>query len=298
MRALVVAFALAAAPAFAAGEEQAIPITVTPSPESVTVTVVGVIPEGKINASGDLLQLSLAGAPPPVALDVKDDTLRRIEIVDGKISLQLRHGRDTTLKIAAGSKLASSTGGFTIAFPRKNHPAVAAATAPPALVAEPTPPPAPAAAAVTTTPPPVVAAPPIAAAPPATATPNTMPGIPGSATSPFGFAVAGILGIAALGAYLFAKRKKGDVTKSALKVVATTPMGARSRLVLVAAGERELLLAVDPKGVTLIEKWRSEPAENEDEADFAAAAEPKFALKPASPAVSGLLKLRHGKERA
>ena len=108
------------------------------------------------------------------------------------------------------------------------------------------------------------------------------------------------LGAAAVAAYLVSRRKKAEVGRSGLKILSTAAVGARSRLILVAAGERELLLAVDQKGINLIEKWRGEP-DLEDNEDAEAPVEPKFAaspLRPASPAVSGLLKLRGGKERA
>lgn len=124
---------------------------------------------------------------------------------------------------------------------------------------------------------------------------------------PFAAAVLLLGGSAAL--FMFARRRRGVVPLPLLHIRASQALGGRSRLVLLSAGERELLLAVDPRGVKLVARWRGDGhgvekdrgAQLDDAAgDDADAADAELAgprrapagRKSSSSAISGLLKLR------
>ena len=117
------------------------------------------------------------------------------------------------------------------------------------------------------------------------------------------------------GAVVLLRRKRGQVAAAdPIRIVASRSLGGKAKVVLLAAGGRELLVAIDGRGTRLLARWRAD----EDEAaeaspskpDLESAAarlrralgsgplaavapvEPAPPVTPSSSAVSGLLRLR------
>jgi len=294
------------------------------------------VPETHATSFGDRLEIPLV-VPPDAVLSARpsDATVKKVELMGGdnpRLSVQLRHGRDTTAKIAAVTDIVQAEGGIRVTLVRSDalktyKPAPAPAPAP---VAAPVPVPAPvavAAPAAAPVPAPVAVAAPVAApvpAPAAVAAPVKIEApIAGTQTkSEFGLgrASALILGLGACAVLvLIARRKKKNAATEVIRVIASQSLGGKHKVVLVAAGHREFLLSLSDKGTRVIGRWRNradaeerataEPVGEFGSIDFTAEpptrvrprlekpVEQAVALPPASPAVAGLLKLRKG-ERA
>ncbi len=123
----------------------------------------------------------------------------------------------------------------------------------------------------------------------------------------------GICG-AGLGLVVWARKRKPPAEAEAIRVISSRSLGGKARIVLVAAGERELLLSVSDRGATrLIGRWRrGDTAATGAHASASAAAsidtDEQLTLDPGvdedrpgptrqgtrgpSPAVAGILKLR------
>lgn len=78
-----------------------------------------------------------------------------------------------------------------------------------------------------------------------------MSGVGAADVSTMAISLLAVVGLIVAGGYLLKRTPLGAVARQSgpLKVVATLPLGARERLVLVEARGAELLLAISPAGV-------------------------------------------------
>jgi hypothetical protein len=94
-------------------------------------------------------------------------------------------------------------------------------------------------------------------------------------------------------------RKAPPPAASSIDVIAQRSLGAKARIVWLAAGERELVVAVTPQGVRMLGQWRRRgdaglgvgPIAHEPRLPEALAL-PEAPPRPSSPAVAGILRLR------
>ncbi len=238
---------------------------------------------------GDRIDVSLAGAPEGVELNFDDRTVKGVDVRGKrpKLSVQLRHGRSSTAAIADAAALRPTADGFALILPRDPEQpnavaAVAAQLSEPRMPEAPIAPTAPVApiatndeavvevtaeasdtAAVTAAAVESVDS----AAPAAPAAPATK-GVSAAAAlsteldqqSAGGFGMSLVLTVLLLGAsaglVVYAKKKKPLAERpGALEIVASRSVGPKARLVLINAGERELLLSVSDRGARLLSEW-------------------------------------------
>jgi len=297
--------------------------------EKVDVIVRGsMAATGPATSVGDRVEIPLADLPmSALSLRSADATVGRVEILPGpkpRLSIALHHGRDTTAKIAGAAEIVTAPEGFRVTLLRSSalksyvKPPEAIAPPPPAAEIKPIEPiAAPAAAAIPApVPAPTVAASVATAAPaaapapaPALGTIQSQPAAPIAGTqtsSDIGGArlAALAIGLIACAVLLFVARKRRGTTAGAdIRVIASQSLGGKHRVVLVAAGKREFLLALSEKGTSVIARWRTQTRAIAEPQRIDAPARPPMitatekailpaALPPASPAVAGLLKLR------
>jgi flagellar biogenesis protein FliO len=219
--------------------------------------------------------------------------------------VQLRHGRDTTAKIAAVTEIVQAEGGIRVTLIRsaalKNYkpPVVAAAVVAAPIAAAP--PPAKVAAALTPvtieapapapvkveSPAPILAAAPLPAAAPLLAAPVPAPILAAPAPAPLlaapaaiagtqtqsefglGRASALVLGLAAcVVLVLIARRRKQNATTDLIRVIASQSIGGKHKVVLIATGRREFLLSVSDKGARVIGRWQNRTTEKYEKEFF------------------------------
>jgi flagellar biogenesis protein FliO len=110
-----------------------------------------------------------------------------------------------------------------------------------------------------------------------------------------------MLGLAAIGVGIWLVRRRRAAPKtpaSSIEVIAQRSLGAKSKVVWLAAGGREMIIAVTPQQVRMLGQWRKqEPAAALPEAHMLESrrAEPE---KPANPSVAGILRLRNQRASA
>jgi Flagellar biosynthesis protein, FliO len=290
------AFVAALAPGLALADG----IAVHAMKDHLEITVPGAKAAGpSADAHHDFVEVRLATAVKAAPyLDASDATLKKIEITEDVLRIQLHHSQDTTKRVAAATRIISDAAGLHVSLPRKEALASWAKVTKPEPEPEKLPapatrliiegPPAPAAPAKTDPPPaPGLAAP--AAAPPAApaAAPLAIGG--GKPAGPPTSGVLLVLGICAAGGglVLWARKRRPAPTEEAIRVIASRGLGGKARVVLLAAGERELLLSVSDKGnARLIGRWRR------GDTGTHAALDPVATNRRPSPSVSGLIKLR------
>jgi flagellar biogenesis protein FliO len=312
--------------------------------DRVDVVVRGTVAAvGPAVSFGDRVEIPLADlAIAPLSLRSGDSTVSKVEIIAGprpRLSIALHHGRETTAKIAGAAEIVVAPEGFRVTLVRsaalknvvvklpepivaaaiiKPVEAIAAPIAAPIAAAPPAPTPAPApapallpaaapaadspatatAAGITTGTPIVTQAPPIV---PPLGTPSS------SEMSPIrvGALVIGLLACVVL--VVVARKRRRPPIGEQIRIVASQSLGGKHRVVLVAAGKREFLLALSEKETRVLGRWRkAQSAQVVDEAPIempertrspmiAATDKPihhPIALPAASPALAGLLKLR------
>ncbi|HEY0481160.1 MAG TPA: flagellar biosynthetic protein FliO, partial [Kofleriaceae bacterium] len=123
------------------------------------------------------------------------------------------------------------------------------------------------------------------------------------------------LGAAGAGLWLLRRRKARPGATASIEILAQRSLGGKARIVWLSAGERELIVSVTAQQVRMLGQWRktgpaaarpsyghanaAADADPERYADPPAFAPPIAANdKPASPAVSGLLRLRRTSQMA
>ena len=192
-----------------------------------------------------------------------------------------------------------------------------AATPAPKLIGPELPPhPKPAAATTTTAPAPAPAQKPAAASTVAPAAPATQDTKPATATEPddrwSNFSMYAALGLAAAGCglWLIKKKKAQQGPMASIEVIAQRSLGGKAKIVWLAAGPREMIVAVTAQQVRMLGQWRkTDTGELRQTGSFAAVLPEATAQLAqlegrtstreritsqgfASPAVSGLLQLR------
>lgn len=277
------------------------------------------------------LELVVAGGLTAARQSYEDATVRRVEVRGREprvLSIKLRVDHD---RVAALAKLATVTqvgDDIVVVIPRAvPRPAPAPVPATTAIAAPPT---AAAATTATTAPSPAAAppaAPPTAAsATPATSTAKPAPTAPvaaaaalpaapaitppartrlgGASTSATGarwwMLLAGLVLVGGGAMVMARRRQRAPVAASRIELIDSRPLGGKSRVVWLSAGDRELMVAVSPQQVRLLGQWRRnrdhalEAIEPSDGATPppARGSAPRLKTVPASPAVSGILRLR------
>ena len=307
-----------------AGSATAAPkFSIAKSEQLVTVTATGVkLASGDVSSRSDRIEVRIADPSAKARLRVKDKTVKRVEILAGTssvVSVKLRHGWANTVALARGSRLEATENGFRLAIPRlgypslkKSRPAVESATEvapPPAKQPVKANPAIPPSAEKTTTsgspakaPSPVEVTPPVAddKKPPV----DSVAAVGANLETDRGVGVGGVFtaalvlsGCAAL-VWWVRRRRINNIVDDSLDVVASRSLGPKAKVVLINAGERELLLTVTDKGAQLLSQWRrsarDEPLSPRI-GDFGMSSEHSHATtsrERAESAVSGILKLK------
>ncbi len=352
--ALVTAFASTAA-------AQTPSVRVDSGDDSVMVVVEGIrlAANAQARAWDDRVEVAIASDVAFKSRRVRDKTVKRVELrgrTAPRFSVQLRHGRRTTRLMAKTATLRATDNGFRIVLPRKPRKvlkarAAAAAAAKAKAEAENKPQttaavarPSASPSAKTTTKPPTMAAGPSPAAttdllrvPPKKAPVPAEPraggdksnkaiagatGSSGSSSTVSSLALTFVLFVCGGALIWWARRRRPKHgADNSLSVVASHNLGPKAKIVLVDAGERELLIAVGDAGPKLLTQWKRRRPKRVD--DFLAANDndqdalddlddiglgsldraPSFVgqsvasgsstrLTPPSPAVAGIVRLR------
>jgi flagellar biosynthesis protein FliO len=224
-----------------------------------------------VRATGSDLIIDLADEAAGQAAQLDDATVKRAEVVGGANAHLMLQLEQPAAPLAKDARVEITAGGLVVHVPR--HPLPVPAAAPP-------PPPAPEAAA--TLPPPQP--------------PSTAPALPR------GFlVVAGLLACALILARVLPKRRRAKATTARrIEVLATTPLGGKTRAVLMQVGDTEMLVAVNDAGTRLIGSWPAGDKGEPEPDDLALPDEPApraegsvVAPRPRpSPAIAGLLKMK------
>jgi flagellar biogenesis protein FliO len=190
----------------------------------------------------------------------------------------------------------------TTAAPTTTAPSSAATPAPAPVATKPTTAPTPAA---TTAPMPAVPTPAPAGKPLApTPTPSARPIPPEAARDWSATGVYAIAALLALGAatVLVKKKQRTAAPASSIDVIAQRALGGKAKIVWLAAGQRELIVAVTGTHVRVLGQWARdaarEPARPAELPTATVEPEKPEKEKPVSPSVAGILKLRaatHGR---
>ncbi len=282
-----------------------------------------------IAVTRERVELVVAGGLTAARQSYEDPTVRRVEVRGREprmLSIKLRADHD---RVAALAKLATVTqvgDDIVVVIPRavprpSPAPAPAATTTAPAATttaptAATTAPTAAATAAPTAPTAPTAATSPAAAPAPAPAATATLPSAPaigatpartrvgGAATSATGarwwMLLAGLALVGGGATLLARRRQRAPVAASRIEVIDSRALGGKARVVWLSAGDRERMVAVSAQQVRLLGQWRRnrdnalEAIEPSDGAapPLARGSAPRLKPVPASPAVSGILRLR------
>src|SRR5580704_77356 len=249
------------------------------------------------------LEIPITGSPIASKQVMQDSTVLQVELDGLALSVKTKLERPEVHELA---KLATATqvgDDIHLMFPR--HAQIAATTAAPtaAPTTKPTTtatakpvvaPPPPAAPTPTPAPAPVAIEKPIAAPistpPPAIKKPIPPERRDWSGTGMYALAALGALGTAG---YLMKKKQKTTVATSTIDVVAQRTLGSKAKVVWLAAGQREMIVAVTGTQVRMLGQWpRGTTSAPIAELPTATAKIESVPEKPVSPSVAGILKLR------
>ncbi len=272
----------------------------------------------RLSANRERLELPLAGTAPRAKRSSDDGTVRRVEIrgdATRVLSIKLRHERDRVAVIAGAASFIQIGDDLHVVIPRAPATSPAVDPAPVAVTIddddielEP------AAAAGTTGAATATAPAPAALPSPATLASPTAPATAlgaghSSPTSTRWWLVFGGVVLVSVGLTAVIRRHRRPAPAvNQLEIIASRSLGGKSRVVWISAGDRELLIAVSPQQIRPLGQWRRSTAPAErgfgrflDDA-VAEAPTPGLARSTselprsrpptASPAVSGLLRLR------
>ncbi len=255
------------------------------------------------------LEVPITGSPIASKQIMQDSTVLQVELDGFALSVKTKLDRPEVHELA---KLATATqvgDDLHLMFPRHAQIAATAAptTTPTTATTKLTTPPTTATAkpAIAQPPPPAPPAPtpapvekpiaaPIPTPPPAVKKPIPPEQRDWSGTGMYALAALGALGAAA---YLMKKKQKAAVAISTIDVVAQRTLGGKAKVVWLAAGQREMIVAVTGTQIRMLGQWprgtTSAPV-----AELPTATIESVADKPVSPSVAGILKLRaatHGR---
>lgn len=108
--------------------------------------------------------------------------------------------------------------------------------------------------------------------------------------------VLAVLALAAIGGgvWLMRRRKGNPEAASSIDIIAQRSLGAKAKVVWLAAGSREMVVAVTPQQVRVLGQWKKTdgPAERASPVELPHAQVVDLPAKQANPAVAGILKLR------
>jgi flagellar biogenesis protein FliO len=251
------------------------------------------------------LEIPLTGSPMASRQMMQDSTVLQVELDGYTLSVKTKLDRPEVKELA---KLAHATqvgSDVHMIFPRHAAIAVAPKSSPsPSPTPAPVPAPVPVAAPAPT-PAPVPVPPPVAApAPVPTPAPVAVPAtakklaIPPeqrdwSGTGFYAIAAFGALGAAA---YLMRKKQKAAPPLATIDVVAQRTLGAKTKVVWLAAGEREMIVSVSGTQVTMLGQWPRGSTQSTAAAELPTATATIEQAPPErpslSPSVAGILKLR------
>jgi flagellar biogenesis protein FliO len=278
--ALATALVLATATAAAAADG----IVVSGSDTEAVVTLHGVHAiSPRVRWIGDKIELDVADESPAQIAIPSDSTIKKIEVTGGvhaRASLQIKHSSKTTEILGRSTKVIEKGEDLVLRIPRDAKAAAAMDAEPVPVAQPPAPPPAPAPAPA---PAPSIAAPAPAPAPTVAAAPAPAPAPPPAVAKapsapplalaesprlPLG-SIAIVCAVGLGGAALwFGKRRRGPAPqiKRTIEIVSSRALGGKTRLVLVAVDDNELLLSVcDNGGARLLSSWSIKDDAAEDD---------------------------------
>lgn len=287
------------------------------------------------------VEIALSNRPSSMRRLVEDPTALLLELRGDQprvLSVKLRHDHDRVVALAGAVSYTQVGDALHVLIPRRvaAPPPEAAAIAPAAATAPAVTPPAapgapPATAAPTTATPAPAAALPRALAPAAPSAPAGPAAIAGGGSSRatgtrWWMVLAGLVLVGGGGVVLARRKRAIAVPENQLELIASRSLGGKARVVWMAAGDHELVIAVSPQQIRALATWprttpptprsfgralddaratddtRAElPAEPPPRATTARPSEPVLARGSvpiprlaalASPAISGLLRLR------
>ena len=292
--------------------------------DRVVVTLRGAtLASTTIEAQRERLEVELSSGATDATLRSPDPTVKQVDVRGRSrrmLSVKLRAGRAGVLALAALARVEQVGDEIRMTVPR----AAPIAPSPPAAVAAASPLPAPVPPAETV---PVAGEPALptpgagdAAAPSQPATTvnsdgaTTSPPVPAAARvqavgrpSPGGglgaISIAAMAMVAAAALIWTAwRRRRARPSETSIEMIASRALGPKARVVWLAAGDRELVLAVSPQNVRLLSQWRRGGADRDEASSVRqapggehptdSAALPAARLTTASPVLSGLLRLR------
>lgn len=255
---LIALFALLTGPAQAAPS-----LEVVDDGEQVLVYLHGVsFTDATARPKGPYIEIELIGAEVKAAKTfAKDKTVTSVETVGHprpRLYVEMRKGKEAAVQTASLIRVEPWEDGLRVTVPRNP---VKSAVPEPVSVAGPAPAPR---EESTAAPAPKEASAPKEAAPskepllPQASTPLQLkePESSGMGALTYGLIALLLVGCGALA--FWAKRRQaiqGPNTK--IKVVATHDLGGKAKLMLLSAGDKELLLSVSDQGARLLERWKS-----------------------------------------
>jgi flagellar biogenesis protein FliO len=248
------------------------------------------------------LEVPLATKILPIKAPSADPTVVITE-ADKQLSIKLPFDRAEVKALAPFAKAVQIDNDLHVLIPRKlpaagfvmPEPTVAKAKA----IDEPTPPLAPPIEVVKSAPAPV-AAPAPQPEPAQAAPPPPKPVATAKAPNPLlKPSTLGVLALVALGCgmWIVRRRKKAQSTEATIDVIAQRQLGAKAKIVWLAAGSREMIVSVTPQAVRILSQWKKDGPQPHAELPPAQVVVPRATTQQSvvdrtSPAVSGLLKLR------
>ena len=300
-------------------------IEIADEDQHVTVIVNGLARDKTTDVANhsDRIDVGLTGRVVSQRYRFRDKTIKLVNIIGGsspRLSIQLRHGRRKTKKIAGSARFSKIDNGFALRFVRRPATVIASVHPTSELVA---------AEEVgvpnaaeseseelvsatvgreaegpdhTSTPPPTESVGEVAKT---VVAPTIIPVVsPARAEDSGGFGVGLMITLIVLsgcaGLIWYVKRNQViPLPTETLDVVASRSMGAKSRVSLLNAGDRQFLLGVSDKGVQLLSQWRRSPTAEasplgEMGTDFKPTIRSTISTRTGhkSPAVAGLVALR------
>jgi flagellar biogenesis protein FliO len=250
------------------------------------------------------LEVPLATKIAPIKAPSADPTVVITE-ADKQLSIKLPFDRAEVKALAPFAKAVQIDNDLHVLIPRK-LPAAGFVMPEPTVAkakAIETPPLAPPVEVVKPAPAPVAAAPapqPEPAPQPQAAPPPPKPVATAKAPNPLVKpSTLGVLALVALGCgmWIVRRRKKAQSTEATIDVIAQRQLGAKAKIVWLAAGSREMIVSVTPQAVRILSQWKKDGPQANAELPPAHVVVPRATTQQSvvdrtSPAVSGLLKLR------
>lgn len=255
------------------------------------------------------LEIPISGQPPVIHQPSADPTIVVTELEKGNLSIKLSHDRPIVKALAPSAKAIQLGPDLHVLIPRSTEPTTipeptrvpkieAPEAEPPKAEAKPVP------APVAMTPDPKPEPPPPPAPAIAKPVPAPAPTIQTATKqeSPISkFSMFAALGLVAVGcgAWILKRRKTAEPSAT-IEVIAQRGIGAKAKVVWLAAGQREMLIAVTPQHVRMLGQWKKGEEVNLAMPRVTTVSIPTAQvvetntkdMAAANPAVAGILKLK------